>query len=307
LSDHGNPCSVQSGLEMHPNYSRPFSIRIFCPDGNSVGLRIISKSNWTGCGIVCPRSILPSVKSRKEFSQPGVYILVGPPDDGELPRIYVGEGDPVGPRLEQHYANKEFWIWAVFFVSTDSSLNKAHIQHLESRLLDVARQAKRAMLDNANIPQMPALSEAETADAESFLADMLSIFPLVGLTAFEKTVVVKSGSRHEFEIAAKGIIASGYETSDGFVVLKGSTAVSSEVPSIHRYLSDLRRDLQAQGVMIYRGDHLEFAQDYLFNSPSTAAGVVQGRSANGRIDWKDKNCKTLKEFQEEKMGQKPDN
>ena len=154
---------------------------------------------------------------------------------------------------------------------------------------------------------MPALSEAETADAESFLADMLSIFPLVGLTAFEKTVVVKSGSRHEFEIAAKGIIASGYETSDGFVVLKGSTAVSSEVPSIHRYLSDLRRDLQAQGVMIYRGDHLEFAQDYLFNSPSTAAGVVQGRSANGRIDWKDKNCKTLKEFQEEKMGQKPDN
>ncbi|MHC1686952.1 MAG: DUF4357 domain-containing protein [Methanothrix sp.] len=52
---------------------------------------------------------------------------------------------------------------------------------------------------------------------------------------------------------------------------------------------------------------MEFAQDYLFNSPSTAAGVVQGRSANGRIDWKDKNCKTLKEFQEEKMGQKPDN
>gem|GEM_PF-3833133 len=57
---------------------RPFSIRIFCPDGNPVGLRIISKSNWTGCGLVCPRSILPAVKkSRKEFSQPGVYVLVG--------------------------------------------------------------------------------------------------------------------------------------------------------------------------------------------------------------------------------------
>jgi hypothetical protein len=55
---------------------RPFSIRIFCPDGNPVGLRILSKSNWTGCGLVCPRSILPAVKSRKEFSQPGVYVLV---------------------------------------------------------------------------------------------------------------------------------------------------------------------------------------------------------------------------------------
>ena len=302
MLDHSYPNRVQSGSEMHPNYSHPFSIRIFCPDGNPVGLRIISKSNWTGCGLVCPRSILPVVKSRREFSQPGVYILVGPPEDGELPRIYVGEGDPVGPRLEQHYANKEFWTWAVFFVSTDGNMNKAHVQHFEARLLDMAKQAKRAALDNANTPQMPALSEAETADAESFLADMLSIFPLVGLTAFEKTTVAKSGSRHEFKIDAKAIFARGYETPDGFVVLKGSTAVCSEVPSIHRYLSDLRRDLQSQGVMVSEGDHLEFAQDYLFNSPSTAAGVVQGRSANGRIDWKDNYGKTLKEFQEEKMG-----
>ena len=283
--------------------ARPFSIRIFCPDGNPVGLRIISKSNWTGCGLVCPRSILPAVKkSRKEFSQPGVYVLVGPPENGELPKIYVGEGDPLGPRLEQHYANKEFWTWAIFFVSTDNSLNKAHVQHLEARLLDMARQAKRATLDNMNAPQKPALSEAETADAESFLADMLSTFPLLGLTVFEKTVVAKSSSRHEFKIEAKGIFARGYETPDGFTVLQGSTAVCDEVPSIHHYLSDLRKDLQSQSVMVSRGAHLEFAQDYLFNSPSTAAGVVQGRSANGRIDWKDNYGKTLKDFQEEKMG-----
>jgi hypothetical protein len=241
------------------------------------------------------------VKSRKEFSQPGVYVLVGPPEDGELPKVYVGEGDPVGPRLEQHYANKEFWTWAVFFVSTDGSLNKAHVQHLEAGLLEMARQAKRATLDNMNAPQKPALSEAETADAESFLADMLSIFPLLGLTIFEKTVVTRSGSRHQFKIEAKGIFARGYETPEGFIVLQGSTAVCSEVASIHRYLTDLRKDLQSQGVMISRGDHLEFAQDYLFNSPSTAAGVVQGRSANGRIDWKDNLGRTLKESQEEKM------
>jgi len=103
-------------------------------------------------------------------------------------------------------------------------------------------------------------------------------------------------------IVAKGISAKGYETPDGFIVLQGSTAVCSEVPSIHHYLSDLRKELQSQGVMISRGDHLEFAQDYLFNSPSTAAGVIQGRSANGRIDWKDNLGRTLKESQEEKMG-----
>jgi hypothetical protein len=299
-SSNGYPFEAQGYFSQIP-IVRPFSIRIFCPDGNPVGLRKISKSNWTGCGIVCPRSILPAVKSREEFSHPGVYVLVGPPEDGELPTIYVGEGDPVGPRLEQHYANKEFWTWSVFFVSTDSSLNKAHVQHLEARLLDMAKQAKRATLDNANTPQMPALSEAETADAESFLADMLSIFPLVGLTVFEKTMVVKSSSRHEFKIEAKGITAKGHETPEGFIVIQGSTAVPGEVVSIHRYLSDLRKELQLQGVLVSREDHLEFAQDYLFSSPSTAAGVVQGRSANGRIDWKDDLGRTLKAVQEEKM------
>lgn len=159
--------SIGSQFEAHWNHlstGRPFSIHIFCPDGNPAGLRMISKSNWTGRSIVFPRSILPAVKSGKEFTKPGVYVLVGPPEDGELPRIYVGEADPVGRRLEQHYTSKDFWTWAVFFVSTDGSLNKAHVQHLEARLLDMARQTKRATLDNANIPEMPTLSEAETAD-----------------------------------------------------------------------------------------------------------------------------------------------
>jgi len=300
----GSTNSVQSEAMIYPSMNsigRPFSIRIFCPDGNPAGLRKISKSNWTGSGLVFPRSILPVVKGKEEFSKPGVYVLVGPPDDGELPKIYVGEGDPVGPRLEQHYANKEFWTWAVFFVSTDSSLNKAHVQHLEARLLDMAKKAKRANLDNANTPQTPALSEAETADAESFMTDMLSIFPLLGLTVFEKTEGAKSSSRHEFKIEAKGIAARGHETPEGFIVLQGSTAVLTEVASIHRYLSELRKELQSQAVLVSRGDRLEFAQDYLFNSPSTAAGVVQGRSANGRVDWKDHLGRTLKEFQEEKM------
>jgi hypothetical protein len=40
------------------------------------------------------------------------------------------------------------------------------------------------------------------------------------------------------------------------------------------------------------------AQDYLFDSPSTAAGVLLGRSANGRIEWKNEQGQTLKSIQE---------
>ena len=50
-------------------------------------------------------------------------------------------------------------------------------------------------------------------------------------------------------------------------------------------------------VFVPTGDHV-FTQDQVFQSPSTAAGVIQGRSANGRIEWKTAGGKTLKELQE---------
>lgn len=185
----------------------------------------------------------------------------------------------------------------MFFVSKDISLNKAHVQHLESRLLELARAAKQSKIDNSQEPLHPTLSEAETADMESFLLDMLSIFPLLGLGVFEKTETTKKPARM-LTIESKGIKASGYEDAKGFVVVKGSQLVKDQVPSIHQYLSTLRKDLLAQGVIVDNGSNYAFSQDQVFQSPSTAAGVIQGRSANGRLDWKSSEGKTLRELQE---------
>jgi hypothetical protein len=84
-----------------------------------------------------------SLKSRPEWEKPGVYLLVGDGATDDMPRVYVGEGDPVGDRLAQHEKNKDFWSRVVFFTSKDEKLNKAHVQYLESRLTSLAREAKR--------------------------------------------------------------------------------------------------------------------------------------------------------------------
>jgi hypothetical protein len=54
-------------------------------------------------------------------------------------------------------------------------------------------------------------------------------------------------------------------------------------------------------VLIPEGEHLSFAQDNAFSSPSTAAGVVLGRSANGRIEWKDGRGRIFKVIQKESV------
>jgi len=281
--------------------NKPYSIKIFLPGGDPDGLRTIEKSNWSGAGMVIPRALIGEAKGRRELKRTGVYVLVGPPEESGLPRVYVGEGDPIKPRLEQHAAKKDFWTSCIAFTSKDENLNKAHVQFIESRLITLAAQAKRCVLENANPPALPSLSEADVADAEGFLAEMMLCFPVLGLSVFTAAAPIQKSAKLLF-LAAKGIKAEGMETHDGFVVRAGSGAVKGEVPSCHAYLKELRSALITNGVLKAAGDVYTFAQDYVFASPSTAAGVVQGRAANGRVDWKSKDGKTLKDLQEAAAG-----
>jgi len=164
----------------------PFTIRIFVPDGDPEGVRVIDRMNWTGLGIIFPREKWLSTKQRPEFSRTGVYILSGyeKPED-ELPTIYIGEGDVIRNRIDSHYQNKDFWDRGIVFTASNNSLNKAHVKWLEYALVNRAVQAQRSILENGTEPQEPSLSEAERADTDAFLNEILQILPLVGLRAFE--------------------------------------------------------------------------------------------------------------------------
>lgn len=277
--------------------NRPYSIRIFLPGGDPDGLRTIEKSNWSGAGIVIPRPLMEAAKARRELGRTGVYVLLGPPEDSGLPRIYVGEGDPIKPRLEQHAAKKDFWTRCVAFTSKDENLNKAHVQHIESRLIALAAAAKRCSLDNGNAPALPSLSEADTAEADGFLAEMLLCFPLLGLAVFTAPPPLGRGAML-LRLTGKGVQAEGMEVSDGFVVRSGSGAVAKEVESCPDYVAKLRSTLVANGVLKPSGGALVFTQDYLFQSPSTAASALFGRTSNGRVEWKTKEGKTLRQLQD---------
>ncbi len=279
------------------NSQKGFSVRIFLPTGEPEGLRIVEKSNWIGQGLVFPRAQYAQARQRPELKRPGVYVLWGPNESGQLPLIYIGEGDEVVTRLDQHAKQKDFWTHAAVFTSKDANLNKAHIRYLEARLIALAQEAKRAELDNGNVPQLPALSEADAADAEAFLRDMLLLLPVVGITFFEQ-VQVHAFKSQELFLRSKGIEARGVYRPEGFVVRAGSQALKEELPSIHHYLSELRHSLIEQGVLKAEKNIYRFAQDYTFSSPSTAAGVILARPANGRTEWKDAKGRTLKQIQE---------
>ena len=280
--------------------AQPTSIKIFLADGTPDGIRIVEKSNWTGRAVVASRAQLADALKRNEMARPGVYVLVGPGASGGS-RVYVGEADVLRDRLKQHVKQKDYWTRFVAFTSTDENLNKAHVRYLEHRLVALAKAAKQWEVDNQAIPVEPPLSEADRADAEWFLREMLVIYPILGVDAFESAAdeAAGAGGGEILTLSQSGAKGKGRETKDGFVVLAGSRARASETKAIHNYLHELRKQLLGKGVLVPDGDHLVLTQDYRFASPSTAAGVLVGRAANGRVAWKTPGGKTLKTVQGE--------
>ncbi len=278
--------------------AQAFSINIFLKDGEPEGLRIITQLNKTGIGVVFNRSTFTESRKDEHFDKPGVYVLIGALDDSTLPVVYIGEAENIRERLINHNNKLDFWDKAIFFTTSNNSLNKAHVKYLEAKLYGIAQENKSCTIKNSQIPKQAVLSAQDEAYAESFLVDMLMIFPIVGLSVFEKVKKPKNKNKI-LHIASKGLTGTGYESANGFVVCKGTQVQGRETKSIHKSISSIRKDLLKQGVLISGGEHFIFTQDYPFTSVSSAAAVVLARSANGRLDWKDKSGKTLKQIQTE--------
>jgi len=182
---------------------KPYTIRLFIPDGNPNSFKIIDKMNWTGVGLEVSRDNWDKHKHREEFNQAGVYILIGYGEESELPTIYVGQGDGVKKRIDSHIKNKMFWDKVFVFISSNGGLNRAHITWIEWALINRANLIGRCRLDNSAIPNEPILTESEKADTQEFLNEMLSIFPLVEVTVFDKAKKIEVETVPESEKSAK--------------------------------------------------------------------------------------------------------
>lgn len=278
-----------------------YVLQIHIPSGIR-GLSVVSKDNWNGQGALFSRNSYSSVRVNGpfDFERTGVYVLWEPADEGELPRVYVGEADNLRQRLDWHLGQTDFWTNAVAFCSSDQNLNKAHVRHIEARLLTLAEEAKRCELQNKNATTLPSLSPSDKDRAENYLSDMLLCLPSIGVDFFEETKL-RSPNPKDLYIAVKGAThATGYEDTSGFVVRKGSRAVKEEGnPETYPSQVKLRRALKDRGVLKDAGGSLEFVEDFTFRSPSAASGIILGGSTNGRLVWKDRDGRTLKKIQEE--------
>ncbi|NQT97181.1 MAG: DUF4357 domain-containing protein [Candidatus Marinimicrobia bacterium] len=93
---------------------------------------------------------------------------------------------------------------------------------------------------------------------------------------------------------SRKIKASGIITNGGIIVLKGSEASATILPSL-RY-PELRKEIIKKGILVKNNSKMVFSEDFIFESPSSASGVICGSSRNGRDDWKDSNGNSINDL-----------
>lgn len=268
------------------------TIQIYLPDGNPRGLKIAEITSRTVQAIFIPRSVLDEAAKRSELENVGVYLLFGATDSKSV--VYIGEAENCLSRLKQHNKQKDFWTHAIVFISKTHFFTKTHIKFLEWLSCEQALKANRFSLENGNAPGKPHLSESVEADLYDNFETMQILASTLGYPIFD--VIKKPTKKEIIECSGKLAIAEGEYTEDGLVVFAGSTCNLEETPTAGSWIIGMRKDLLDKGILIESDKVLQFTSEYIFSSPSAAAGVVLGRRANGWIEWKFKDGKTLDEI-----------
>ena len=276
--------------------STPKTIQIFLPHGDPRGIRVSEITTRIVQVIEVPRSLLPDFFKLPESNQVAVYFLFGESVDGEEQKVYIGQTGDLRGRLAIHNREKDFWERALVLISKTNSLTQTHALFLEWHCLQASRKAGRYSDENGNNGSKPHTPTPMEADCLEIFETGQVLMSSLGFPIFNPVIVTpESGVEEEFYCKSSGSQGRGVYTPEGFVVRKGSIGRRENVPHIVGKAGErLRARLVDSCVMRPEGDtSLVFERDHLFRSPSMAALALMGRSANGWVEWKNKDGKTL--------------
>jgi hypothetical protein len=267
------------------------TIQIFLPDGSANGIKIAEITSAIEKAILIPRNNLQEAVKRKETSQEGIYFLFGTDDERAKPLVYIGQTKEGIKRIKNHDQNKDFWNYAILIISKTKSFTKTHIEFLEELTIRMAKEANRFEFENNVSPKHYIIPESLEADLLDSFDTIKILTTTLGFPLFETNIK----RINNFYLKGRGVTAEGNFTNEGFIVYSGSQVKKEATPSCHSYIINKRRMLLTNNILSEHIDYYQFEENFIFDSCSTAGGVILGRSTNGWTAWKNKDGETLDE------------
>lgn len=284
---------------------RGITITNYLFNGNPEGIIFSYMSNWSGQAIKVPRNLFGEAKNMPELQRPGLYMLLGANiENPEDKMVYIGEANNLASRIGQHLSDsdKSFAETIICFCSKDENLTVSHTKFLEQKTISHLSRITEYSLLNRKEGSIINLPRMVVDEMETFFDNMKIVLPTLGFSLLHQDNKMLKGQQKEtFNLSISGIKATAVLTSNGIEVLVGSEMKKDETEALSGTYSNLRKTLIAKGIVAEDNGRLTFKEKYEFSSPSTAAATILGYSVNGRISWKNKAGRTLKELEEEQL------
>jgi hypothetical protein len=238
----------------------------------------------------------------------GIYFLVGKSNKTNKRTVYIGQGDVgnsgegVIKRLIKQLGRKDYWYVAIVITTTSDNrtrdMGATELKYLENCFCKLAVDAKRYTVLNKNDPSSGNASYEDECLLEDFVDYSKLLMWGIGYKIFkardeqDKPLLIMGTGMGK---AKQKITAKGRQTSEGFVVLKGSN-VRDVKKSLRSALVNARKLARiSKGIL---------KEDYLLSSPSAAASFVMGSPQNGLKLWHTEDGKMLRDAESEKTGDK---
>lgn len=150
-------------------------------------------------------------------------------------------------RLNEHKRNpdKDYWNEAVVFTTSNNSFGPTEISYLENRFANMAKDANRFDIKNGNEPNIGHLTEEKESELEEYIEYAKILMGTFGYKVFEPLVSkIEKQPTEDFENVENEVEkifylkqlsrssneqsdAKGIQTTEGFVLLKGSIIEAS--------------------------------------------------------------------------------
>ena len=288
------------------------SIKLYIMGDDYKNLKTAELSNWTGKAFIGERKHSKLIQNINELSFPGVYFLTSKSKSGAQTEIYIGEADEVKKRVNNHFAQKDWWDDFIIFISKDSNLTKAHVRYLEKAVHSIAKQNITTLnLRNSSEPTGSQLPDSDIDDMEIFLDNMLFVLKNLGIIDFtiieeedlpieEENIFYLKLTNNRLDNSGNVLKAKLSITNEGYKLIKGSFIEGKERKSFNSHSYQiLRKKIEDEGFFKKSNydEILILKNDLTFDSPSAAAPVIKNRATNGRKEWILKDGTTLDDYE----------
>lgn len=214
-----------------------------------------------------------------------IYFLFNDSEDENL--VYIGQSINGIQRIEEHVKGKDFWSYAILFVTDNNSFDKLSIDYLEYDFIQQFKASSYVLTNKDLRPNKPNISVYDLPNLQTFIEQIAFLLSAEGVDIDE---VKESSSKVKYYYPPKKHNAKIF-VQDGKFVLAAGSEIKRPLESTKEW-KDSRR--------YYRGN--EIVDSYIenekvkdvcgklitqvniaFKSPSAPADLITGLSENG---WK---------------------